>query len=106
MDPSKFEDLCRRFATSSSRRGALAGIAGGLVAAVGAKRDAAADVAPAGVPIVHCKIPGQKCTRDDNCCSKHCSGGLCTCNKRGRACWHPLEGALCCSGRCHKAKCQ
>jgi hypothetical protein len=102
MDPSKFEDLCRRFATSASRRGALAGIAGGLVAALGMAHD---DV-EAGVPIVHCKIPGQKCTKDKTCCSKKCNGGLCTCSQRGRRCWQPLEGALCCSGRCHSGKCK
>jgi hypothetical protein len=106
MDPSKFEDLCRRFATSASRRVALAGIAGGFVAAVGAKRDAAADVAPAGAPIVHCKIPGQKCTKDKTCCSRHCNGGLCSCSQRGRRCWQPLEGGLCCSGRCRSGKCK
>ncbi|HEU5430363.1 MAG TPA: hypothetical protein VFU81_01800, partial [Thermomicrobiales bacterium] len=58
-----------------------------------------------GVPIVHCKIPGQKCSKDKTCCSRHCNGGLCTCSKRGRACWQPLEGALCCSGRCRQGKC-
>jgi hypothetical protein len=102
MDPRQFADVSRRVARASTRRAALAALVGGLAAALLHPTPQA----EAGVPIVHCKIPGQKCTRDDNCCSKHCSGGLCTCNKRGRACWHPLEGALCCSGRCHKAKCQ
>jgi hypothetical protein len=104
MGPRQFADVSRRVATATSRRAALAALAGGLVAAVlHAPPEAEAG---GGVPIVHCKIPGQKCSKDTKCCSKHCNGGLCTCSQRGRPCWQPLEGALCCSGRCHEGKCQ
>ncbi|HEU5434586.1 MAG TPA: hypothetical protein VFU81_23130, partial [Thermomicrobiales bacterium] len=91
MDPRRFEELSRRFAAATDRRAALAAVVGSLALVADAGGERAAE---AGVPIVHCKIPGQKCSKDKTCCSRHCNGGLCTCSKRGRACWQPLEGAL------------
>jgi hypothetical protein len=108
MDPRRFEAVSRRIATAATRRDALFAFAGGVAGAIlgPTRQNAAAAPNPAGAPIVHCKIPGQKCKRDDNCCSRRCSGGICGCSKRGSRCWQPLEGGLCCSARCHKGKCQ
>jgi hypothetical protein len=103
MDSRRFEELSRRFARAGTRRDALAGLAAGLAAAAfGLPRH---DAAAGGIPIVRCKIPGQKCQHDRTCCSLQCKGGLCTCRKRGKDCWQPLEGSLCCSGRCHNGRC-
>jgi hypothetical protein len=55
-----------------------------------------AEEAEAGLPIVHCKTPGKRCNKDKKCCS---------CVKKRRPCWAPLEGALCCSQRCKNGKC-
>jgi hypothetical protein len=62
--------------------------------------------ARAGIPIVNCKIPGQQCDKDQKCCTGRClKRGRCGCSRKGKPCWSPLEGALCCSGRCAQGKC-
>lgn len=108
MDAGRISELSRRVASAATRRQAL-----GVVAATAgagllgrAAPGAAAEVDPAGVPIVNCKAPGFNCRRDTNCCSRKCNRGVCDCAKKGRDCWQPLEGGLCCSGRCQKGKCK
>lgn len=62
-------------------------------------------VSEAGVPIFHCRLPGQKCKKDDQCCSVRCRRNQCQCAKKGQACYEPLEGGVCCSGKCQNNKC-
>ena len=104
MDPRRFEALTRQIATASSRRSAAKVLTGALVAPV--LVHLGREEAKAGLPIVHCKPPGKKCDNDQRCCSGRCKKRLCLCNKKGQACWSPLEGALCCSGHCDKGKCR
>jgi hypothetical protein len=103
MDPKRFEALSRRVGTAGSRRAAVAAV----LAAIGAPvlGRLGQDEAAAGIPIVNCKPPGKKCDKNQKCCSGACRRNRCQCSKKGRPCWAPLEGALCCSQRCSGGKC-
>jgi hypothetical protein len=103
MDPSRFEAIARRVAAAGTRRGALQALAGGLAAAV--LLAWRGEEAEAGIPIAHCKPPGKSCNTNKKCCTGRCRQGHCGCAKRGRPCWAPLEGALCCSRKCNSGKC-
>lgn len=103
MDPKRFEALSRRVGAAASRRAAVAALTGALAAPLLARLGA--EDAAAGIPIVNCKPPGKKCDNKKKCCSGSCKKNRCSCSKKGRPCWAPLEGALCCSQRCNKGKC-
>src|SRR5690606_21843730 len=103
MDPRRLEDLTRRIGAAADRRAALKALSGAITSAVlVAVRGEEAD---AGIPILNCKVPGQKCDKNQKCCSGHCRRRHCSCKKKGESCWAPLEGALCCSRKCHGGKC-
>ncbi len=107
MDRSEFEELSRRIGTAAGRRDAFRLAAAGIAASLGMRSLVAkAETGAEGVPIYHCKIPGQTCKRDTNCCSGKCNKGVCSCNKKGKKCFEPLRGAICCSGRCKNGKCK
>lgn len=103
MDPRRFEDLTRRISQATDRRAAvkavLATVAAPVLVGLGRQE------ASAGLPIVNCKEPGKRCSKDQKCCSGNCRKGICTCATKGHQCWEPLEGALCCSGRCNSGRC-
>ena len=103
MDPKRFEDLARRVGRASDRRAAVKTLAATLAAPV--LMHLHSGDAAAGIPIVNCKVPGKRCDEDKKCCTGNCRKGICTCAKKGQACWEPLEGALCCSRRCSSGKC-
>ncbi|MCC7021262.1 MAG: hypothetical protein IT338_00460 [Thermomicrobiales bacterium] len=104
MDARRFEELTRRVGEAATRRGAVRALVAALAAPVvlGMR---GVEEAEAGVPIVHCKLPGKRCSKNRKCCSGKCRRGICWCNKKGRPCWEPLEGKLCCSQRCKNGKC-
>ena len=102
MDPKRFEDLSRRVGAAANRRAALAALAVAVAAPI---LGLLGEEAAAGIPIVNCKVPGKRCDKDQKCCSGNCRKGVCSCVKKGGACWAPLEGALCCSQRCSQGKC-
>jgi hypothetical protein len=106
VDPKRLDELSRRFSAASSRRAALGVLAGGAVAsAVGLFRQE--EVAAKGIPILHCKLPGAKCSgkgRNSRCCSRVCTDGLCGCKKKGKPCFDN-GGQLCCSGKCRNGEC-
>jgi hypothetical protein len=103
VDPKRFEEMSRRFAAATTRRTGLRVLAAGAAtAALGAFRR---EEAAAGVPIFHCKLPGQKCKNDDQCCTEKCRKNQCQCKPKGKACYEPLRSGLCCSGKCQKGKC-
>lgn len=105
MDARRFEALARAVGTVGTRRAVL-GVLGGSALGMSLGLLPTPQAAQAGIPIVNCKIPGQKCSRDQKCCTGRCSKrGLCRCQPKGRECWAPLEGAMCCSGRCAQGKC-
>ena len=103
MDPRRFEELSRRVGEAANRRAAVKALAAAAAAPVLLK--ATGEEAEAGIPIANCKAPGKKCSSNQRCCSGRCKKDRCTCLKKGRACWNPLEGALCCSRRCQGGKC-
>jgi hypothetical protein len=103
MDGKRFEELSRQVAEAGSRRAAVRVVAASLLApalTLGRREEAAA-----GIPIFNCKPPGKRCDKDKKCCSGNCRKRVCSCSKKGRPCWAPLEGALCCSQRCRNGKC-
>lgn len=104
MDQRRFEALAKGVGAAASRRAVLRLLGAALVAAGPLARRA--DPAAAGVPIYHCKIPGEFCKRDKNCCSRRCEDGICSCSGNGAKCYEPLRGAICCSGRCQNGKCK
>jgi hypothetical protein len=103
MDAAKFEALSRRLGAAPSRREAVRVLAAAVAVPLvsGLRHEEAA----AGLPIVHCKPPGKKAKKSRQCCSGRLRRGHCGCSKKGRPCWAPLEGALCCSQRCQNGKC-
>jgi len=103
MDPRRFEDMSRRVATAANRRAAVKALAAGMAAPL--LLGLRGEEAEAGLPIVHCKPPGKSCDTKKKCCSGRCKRHRCSCSKKGRPCWNPLEGALCCSQRCSQGKC-
>lgn len=102
MDGKRLDALSRAVGSAASRRGVLAVLGGALL---GGSALRTPEDAEAGIPIVNCKPPGKKCDDNQRCCSGRCKKRRCTCSKKGRPCWQPLEGALCCSQRCHNGKC-
>ncbi len=105
MDARRFEELIRAVGTIGTRRTVL-GVLGGSALGLSLGLLQSPTEVQAGIPIVNCKIPGQKCSKDQKCCTGRCmKRGLCGCARKGKACWTPLEGALCCSGRCAQGKC-
>ena len=102
MDARRFEELSRQVAQAGSRRGALQVLSAAVAAPL---LLAWREEAEAGIPIAHCKPPGKRCNKKKKCCTGSCRKHVCQCAKRGRPCWAPLEGALCCSRRCKNGKC-
>jgi hypothetical protein len=102
MEAKHIDALSRKVGTACGRRGALLVLASAVLAPlVGVGREETL----AGIPIFGCKPPGKRCDKDQKCCSGNCRKGICSCVKKGKPCWQPLEGALCCSQRCSDGKC-
>jgi hypothetical protein len=103
MDPRHFEELSRQVGAASSRRATVKVLAAAVIAPILLRLRE--EEASAGIPIFNCKPPGKRCDKDQKCCSGNCRKGICSCSKKGKQCWAPLEGALCCSQRCSQGKC-
>ena len=88
MEPSRFDELTKALATSTSRRQALKTIAattlGGILGLVGIGTAFAK----------HCRPLGKKCRQPEECCSNTCNG-TCICRTALQACVNTVE---CCSG--------
>lgn len=105
MDSQQFEEISRRVAAAKSRRAAVGLAITGVGAAVFGLRSSEAPAAAAdaqGIPVYHCRIPGELCPggKSDRCCTGKCKRGICACNGKGQPCYKPFGGALCCSGKC------
>ena len=102
MDAQGFERLSKQVAQAPTRRRMLGIVGAGLGAAVLGRQAVAAD----GVEdeaFGFCRIPGDTCGDDTQCCSHKCSGGVCGCLKRGR---YAFTGIICCSGKRKKGRCK
>ncbi|HEU5430364.1 MAG TPA: hypothetical protein VFU81_01805 [Thermomicrobiales bacterium] len=120
MDQDRFGILTRQMAVAPNRRAALRLMAAGVAAAVapvlGARLAAADAVTPASAIVKGCKLPGQRCSGDKNCCGNHCAHQRCRCINKGGSCLVALGGglpplpvhALCCRNKCskHDHKCR
>jgi hypothetical protein len=92
---SGFDELSRELAETTSRRAALrllaAGTAGGLLSLVGMRGAGARD----------CEGIGDRCRRNNQCCSGACRNGRC-CRPDGGRC---RRNNQCCSGTCTNGTC-
>jgi hypothetical protein len=95
MRQLSIEAVSKQVAAASTRRGMLAALlAGGLLAPRHAAEAA----------FGFCRIPGQPCGKDVQCCANTCrSDGTCGCRKRGKP---AAIGAICCSGKAKQGKCR
>ena len=102
MDARQFEALSRRFARDLNRRGVVraAGGLATLLLTTGGRVQAAGEVAGEGIAVYSCKIPGQKCKRDKQCCSRACHKKVCACKGKGQPCAVVQEGGICCTKKC------
>ena len=98
MDSSRFDDLTKALATSTSRRQALkafgASVVGGILGLSGI------DTALAHKPF--CRGNGSKCNRGSDCCSGYCANNVCTCPPApacNSACPCPSD-STCLNGTC------
>lgn len=103
MDANRFAALSRQIGTAPNRRAALGVLVAGVVGALVTK---SVDEAEAGIPIVHCKSAGKKCSKNQKCCSGRCNKKVCACGRKGHPCWEPLEGGGCCSNKCQDGRCK
>jgi hypothetical protein len=104
MDGERFDTLVKNLAWGPASRRTVVRVLGGLGAAVlAAGTRTTAGAAPMGTAANtgSCRAAGEVCNGDADCCSRHCRGGRCQCNRRGGHC---AVDRACCSGRCRKHK--
>jgi hypothetical protein len=116
MDDRQFEAMTRWMASKPSRRQMLKVLAATvLVAALAPFRP---QHAGAGSIIPGCRLPGQRCDDDGNCCTNFCPASYerCGCLLTGDSCFFALDPvllpgvgfdieALCCTAKCQNSKC-
>ena len=121
MDERALDELSKRVAAATSRRGVVRAL-GGAVAVSAASAVAGERVISAqdvdGEAFGFCRAAGRKCGRDKQCCSGRCkqrkkfknapplarSKGRCGCVKKGGSCINNV-GLACCSRNCQNGKC-
>lgn len=116
MDTQHFEAMTRWMATKPCRRDVLKVLAATLIVAVlgpfRSQRTAAGSIIPG------CRLPGQRCDDDGNCCTNFCPASYerCGCLLTGDNCFFELDpkklpgvgfdmNAMCCTGKCQNSKC-
>jgi hypothetical protein len=116
MDDRQFEAMTRWMASKRSRRDMLKVLVATVIgAALGPFWPQRAGAGPI---IQGCRLPGQRCHTDDNCCAKFCSSKYerCGCLLSGDSCFFELDPVLlpgvgiempglCCTAKCQNAKC-
>ncbi len=97
MEPSRFDDLTKALATSTSRRHALKTIAATALGSI-------LGLGGIGTAFANCKPNGIGCNTNSQCCSGGCCHGTCTdlgttsnCGTCGHRC---ASGQGCCNGTC------
>jgi hypothetical protein len=116
MDEQRFEAMTRWVATKPSRRDVLKVLVATVVVAVLAlfrpQRAGAGSIIPG------CRLPGQRCDGDENCCTNFCPASYerCGCLLSGDNCFFAIDPvllpgvgfdmpAMCCTGKCQNSKC-
>ena len=116
MDDRQFEAMTRWMATKPSRRQMLKVLVATVIAA--ALAPFRPQQAGAGSIIPGCRLPGQRCDNDGNCCTGFCPNSYerCGCLLNGDSCFFPIDPvllpgvgfdvpALCCTTKCQNSKC-
>jgi hypothetical protein len=114
MDQDRFGILTRKMAIAPNRRAAVRLLAAGVAAVVApalGERLAEAQVTPDSAIVKGCRLPGQRCSGNKNCCGNHCAHNRCRCIGKGGSCLVAVGGglpplpvhALCCTNKCSKA---
>jgi hypothetical protein len=70
MDATRFDDLTKALATSTSRRAAFKTIAATTLAGL-------LGLGGIGAAFPNCRAPGSKCGENKQCCSHVCCDGVC-----------------------------
>ena len=120
MDECRFDNLTRMMASLKDRRAALRDMTGAGLALVSLARADLGLAAEDDVLIEGCRLSGEKCDKDHQCCSNDCRGakkkkkkkndkngnkknrrkeGECRCKGEGDSC---SKDAACCRGYCNK----
>lgn len=102
MDAQGVERLSRQVAQAPSRRAVLGVLGAGLGAVLLGRQVAAADDV-SDETFGLCRLPGNTCSVQEQCCSGKCQNGVCGCTKKGR---YAIIGPICCSGKKKKGKCR
>ena len=94
MEPSRFDELTKALATSTSRRQALKALAATLGGLLG--------LGSVGTALANCKPNGIGCNTGTQCCSGKCQHGTCCSSQEGATCSVDRD---CCSGTCCQGVC-
>src|SRR6202035_2110212 len=100
MDPTKFDDLTKALATSTSRRQALKTIAATTIGGI-------LGLAGIGTAFAKCKDTGHICSKNEHCCSGYCCNGTCSDCPCGQVklcngtCVTPCSSIADCSSNCN-----
>lgn len=119
MDDCRFDNLTRMFGAIQDRRAAVKHLAGASAALVSLARADLGLAAEDDVLVEGCRLTGENCKRNNQCCSNNChrkkdkkkhkkddrdknkhhkkDRGTCQCRGNGKSC---TKDAACCRGRC------
>ncbi|MCC7022927.1 MAG: hypothetical protein IT338_08875 [Thermomicrobiales bacterium] len=110
MDDCRFDNLTRMLGGLQDRRSALRTLTGAGAALISLARADLGLAADDDVLIEGCRLTGERCKRNNNCCSGVCKGrkkhdkngkkkreGECKCLGNGKKC---KKDAACCKGFC------
>lgn len=116
MNDCRFDNLTRMFGTIRTRRSAVTQLAGASAALLALARADLGLAAEGEVSVEGCRLTGESCGRDNQCCSNDCrrsrrkkrdrdeggkggkkNRGVCKCRGNGKSC---NKDAACCRGRC------
>ncbi len=95
MEPSRFDELTKALATSTSRRQALKAIAATALGSI-------LGLGGIGTALANCKPNGYGCNIRTQCCSGQCQHGTCCSSQEGTTCSVDRD---CCSGTCCQGVC-
>lgn len=117
MDECRFDNLTRMMAGLKDRRAALRDMTGAGLALVSLAKADLGLAAEDDVLVEGCRLSGEKCDKDHQCCSGDCKGskkkkkkdkngkkrkrkeGKCRCRSEGSSC---NKDSACCRGYCNK----
>lgn len=115
MDAQHFEAMSRWISTKPSRRDIIKVLVATLI--VAALAPIRGQRAGAGSIVPGCRLPGQRCRHDGNCCTNFCPASYerCGCLLTGDSCFFAIDPsvpdigfdipAFCCTMKCKNSRC-